>query len=757
MQIAYGTHEGTHRATRHLTLVVALVLVVSMLVPLLTGCSARQDAQVASEAETPAYTTVKPGTLTIVSDLANPPFDYMDNATTPAGYEVELMQALAKKMGLACEYLSPQKFDSIIPMIKQGGKADVGASNFTITDERLQEIDFTNPYIDSNLGIVTPSGAADAVAQDYQSLNVPSATIAVQSGTTADQWAHENLPNAQIVALDDAIAALTGVQSGLYTATIADLPVMQYECMNSFTDLRVALQVPTGEQFGLVVSKDNPGLTEALNDALQQCRDDGTIDALNKKWFGGASASDVVTLSTGDDDIDSSGAGGITVGKATARPNEDGGDSIIGGIDTRLTWEGTIHVADGVSSVTLQLPDGSNLENATTRVTVLSGLDRLEVPSTATVKGSTLTVTFDTPVEDGSLLRIETTNMRFPGGGGDFTVAGSYETATGLSGAIPTSPSIHTIAITPLQAMVTWLDDQAWVAAWNSVPFLGTFLKPQILVTSFARLLPGWLLCLVLVLCAYPFAILLGLVFALMRISRHAVLRGISSVYVNVLRGTPFFLQIYLMFFGLPMMGINIDNVVLGVIVVAINSSAYQAEIYRAGIQSIPDGQYEAASSLGMSRLQTMVWVILPQTIRRVIPTVTSDFITSYKDTSLLSSVGVMELMMFAKNISNTTGNITPYIAAAIYYLIVTLPLIKLVSSVERRMATAERGGGDRPAVEEDVPAPPDAKVVDGATTDATVGPNRATASSERPSALRSLLAPFGPHVATDGGTSDAL
>lgn len=757
MQTAHGTHGRAHRKTGHPILAMALALVVAALVPFLAGCGVRQDDQGAIGAQAPAYTTVTPGTLTVVSDLANPPFDYMDDATTPAGYEVELMQALAAKMGLTCEYLPPQKFDSIIPMIRQGGKADVGASNLTITDERLQEVDFTNPYIDSNLGIVTPAGASDAVARDYQSLNVPSATIAVQSGTTADQWARENLPNAQIVALDDAIAALTGVQSGLYTATIADLPVMRYECMNSFTDLRIALQVPTGEQFGLVVSKDNPSLTAALNDALQQCRDDGTIDALDKKWFGGASSSDVATLSTGDDAIDSSGAGSITVGKATARPNEEGGDSIIGGIDTRLTWEGTVHVADGVSSVTLQLPEGSSLEHASTRVTVLSGLDRLEVPTTVSVEGSTLTVTFDTPVQDGSLLRIEATNMRFPSGGGDFAVSGGYETAMGLAGVIPASPSIHTIAITPLQATVTWLDDQAWVAAWNSVPFLGTFLKPQILVTSFARLFPGWLLCLVLVLCAYPCAILLGLVFALMRISRHAVLRGLSSLYVNVLRGTPFFLQIYLMFFGLPMMGVNIDNVVLGVIVVAINSSAYQAEIYRAGIQSIPDGQYEAASSLGMSPLQTMVWVILPQTIRRVIPTVTSDFITSYKDTSLLSSVGVMELMMFAKNISNTTGNITPYIAAAIYYLIVTLPLIKLVSSVERRMATAERGGGDRPAVEEGASAPSDAGTAAGVDAGAAAESDRARASAGRPSALRSLLAPLGPHVVTDGGTNDAL
>jgi polar amino acid transport system substrate-binding protein len=175
-----------------------------------------------------------------------------------------------------------------------------------------------------------------------------------------------------------------------------------------------------------------------------------------------------------------------------------------------------------------------------------------------------------------------------------------------------------------------------------------------------------------------------------MKISKHTVVRAIAVVYINILRGTPLFLQIYILFFGLPMLNINVNNYLLGGIAMAVNSSAYLAEIFRAGIQSIPKGQYEAASSLGMNYSQTMISIILPQTIRRVLPTVTSDFITAYKDTSLLSSVGVMELMMYSKNLT-TTGNITPYMTAAIYYLIVTLPLIKVVSIVEKRLARSER------------------------------------------------------------------
>ena len=387
---------------------------------------------------------------------------------------------------------------------------------------------------------------------------------------------------------------------------------------------------------------------------------------------------------------------GLTTDKATAKPNEDGGSGVIGGMDTRLTWEGTVEDGENVTSVTLSLPEDASFDGSSTRITVLEGLNRVNVDGQAKADGGSVTVDFAEPVPAGSLLRLEVTGMKFPAAGGDYSVEGSYTTDRAKKDLAPSS-AISIIANTPLQSIVNWLDEQPWVEAWNSNQFLGMFFKPQLLVTSFSSLFPGWLLCLGIVVACYPFAIVLGLLFSLLKISKHRLCRAIAVVYINILRGTPLFLQIYIMFFGLPMVGINIDNNLLGIIVMAVNSSAYLAEIFRAGIQSIPRGQYEAASSLGMSYVQTMFSVILPQTVRRVIPTVTSDFITAFKDTSLLSSVGVMELMMFSKNLTTVSGNITPYVAAGIFYLIVTLPLIKVVGIVEERIARSERGAGPRP------------------------------------------------------------
>ena len=159
----------------------------------------------------------------------------------------------------------------------------MGVSNITITDERWEQVDFTDSYMDSNQGLVTLASAGDVTEE---SLNVEGTKVAVQAGTTGAAWAEENLPNAEIVALDDPVVAVTGVQTGLYAAAVADLPVMTYLCTNSFTDCQVAIEIPTGEQYGIAVNKDNPGLTEAINGALAELEEEGYISELEVKWLG---------------------------------------------------------------------------------------------------------------------------------------------------------------------------------------------------------------------------------------------------------------------------------------------------------------------------------------------------------------------------------------------------------------------------------------------------------------------------------------
>ncbi len=232
---------------------------------------------------TDGYNLVEDGKLTIAAELGFAPFEYMDEKTgDPVGFDVDLITAVAEKMGLTANYLPNQKFDTLVPLVKQGGKCDVAIAAITITDDRLKEVDFTDAYLDSNQAIIVKKDSGETEA----SLNVADKKVACQSATTGDAWIQENLPAAERVPLDDVTVALTGVSTGLYQAMVVDLPVASYMLTQSFSDLEIAKEIPTGEQYGIAVSKDNGGLTMALSTALQELQDDGTMKTIKTKWFG---------------------------------------------------------------------------------------------------------------------------------------------------------------------------------------------------------------------------------------------------------------------------------------------------------------------------------------------------------------------------------------------------------------------------------------------------------------------------------------
>jgi polar amino acid transport system substrate-binding protein len=191
----------------------------------------------------------------------------------------------------------------------------------------------------------------------------------------------------------------------------------------------------------------------------------------------------------------------------------------------------------------------------------------------------------------------------------------------------------------------------------------------------------------VLALVSFPLAILLGLLVALGRLYGPTWLRLPLSLYVEVLRGTPLMLQLYFIFFLLPEVGINVPAFATAVIGLAVNYSAYESEIYRAGLQSIPQGQMEAALSLGMSRPLALRRVIVPQAVRVVIPPVVNDFIALFKDTSVCSVVTIIELTKrFTVLSMNTQAIIEMMAMTCVLYLLMSYPLSLLSRAVERRL-----------------------------------------------------------------------
>ncbi|KEH89934.1 amino acid ABC transporter permease [Clostridium novyi] len=201
------------------------------------------------------------------------------------------------------------------------------------------------------------------------------------------------------------------------------------------------------------------------------------------------------------------------------------------------------------------------------------------------------------------------------------------------------------------------------------------------------------------------FSSILGTIFALMKLSKIKILKVISNVFIEIVRGTPLLVQVYIFYYGIPtllqnagvelpqidVMGNDFTGLCMIVITLALNSTAYVAEIIRSGIESVNKGQMEAARSLGLTHGMAMRYVIIPQAIKNILPALGNEFITVIKESSIVSVVGIKELMRNAQAASGATMMIfTPYLTAAAMYFILTFTLSKLLGIFERRMKLSD-------------------------------------------------------------------
>jgi His/Glu/Gln/Arg/opine family amino acid ABC transporter permease subunit len=223
--------------------------------------------------------------------------------------------------------------------------------------------------------------------------------------------------------------------------------------------------------------------------------------------------------------------------------------------------------------------------------------------------------------------------------------------------------------------------------SFNLERLRNNYLDFGIVFDNLDAILQGVLVTISLALLAEVLGIILGLVLALLKISRSRVLSWPAQVYIDVFRGTPLLVQITIIYFTTASVGLRFNSLFFaGLAALTLNSAAYVAEIFRAGIQSIDKGQMEAGRASGLSYGQTMRHIIVPQAFRRTIPPLTNEFVTLVKDTSLVSVIGLAELLRAARVLQAETFNGTPLIAAALIYLVICLPLIYLANGLERRL-----------------------------------------------------------------------
>ena len=210
----------------------------------------------------------------------------------------------------------------------------------------------------------------------------------------------------------------------------------------------------------------------------------------------------------------------------------------------------------------------------------------------------------------------------------------------------------------------------------------------DIITAALPMLLKGLQVTLYIFVIAIILGFLIGLVIALLKLAPSKILNWIAKVYVDAIRGTPFIVQLFFIYFGVNSLQIiSLNSTTAGIVTVAINAGAYFAEIIRAGIQSIDKGQTEAARSIGFTGAQTMRYVVLPQAFRRMLPTITNQSIISLKDTSLLSVIGIADLTQQGQiQASATFEAFKIWLVVGVIYFIIIYLLTILANFIERRI-----------------------------------------------------------------------
>lgn len=253
----------------------------------LTGCgNSDAPADSAGSADASGSDTmqlVTDGTLTIGTSAEYEPFEYMEDGEYK-GFDLELAQAIADDLGLELK-IENVDFDTIVPGVASGTKYDMGIAAITATPEREKEVGFTDSYYMDDQAIVTMADNTGITGDNYaDALNAEGVKIAVQSGSTAEAFAKENFPNAELVPFKNATDCFAAVQSSQANALVTNRSVAAQLVATSFSNEQVIKQISTGEEYAIAVNKDNTALLDALNDSIAKLTEDGTVDELMTKY-----------------------------------------------------------------------------------------------------------------------------------------------------------------------------------------------------------------------------------------------------------------------------------------------------------------------------------------------------------------------------------------------------------------------------------------------------------------------------------------
>lgn len=745
-----------------------LSFVATALILLLVGGAVAGGAQAATGAQaaaSPPSADVSGQTFTIATDTTWAPFEFERDGEL-RGIDIDLLHAIADDQGFTVN-IQVLGFDGALQAV-QTNAVDGMIAGMSITEERKNTFDFSNPYFDSGIQMAV---AGTSPITSYAEL--AGTTVAAKNGTEGYSFA-ETLGaeiGFQVRGFQDAADAYTDVTAGNSAAVFDDQPILAYAIAAGQANLKIVTEPERAASYGFAVNKGrNADLLSAFNEGLKHVVESGEYQQILDEYLG-ANAPQATAISGGaialgnqvitDDGpgtlpsnplfpVDAPATNGtfVIATDTTFAPFEFEVNGTRQGIDIDLMnaiaanqgftidwqplgFDGALQAvqsgqADGMiagMSITDErrqvfdfsepyFQSGIQMAVKADNSTITSYAD-LAGESVA-VKTGTSGATFAEQLSQqyGFTLRSfsdsndminEVTTGNSVALFEDYPVL-QYGIQQGADLKTVTDPELgdeYGFAVLAGQnaQLLQMFNDGLALAKDTGVyqTILDRYLKQEttsanagffgLLASAFPALMQGLGYTLVATALALVFAMVLGIGFGFLKLSRNWLVRGIASSYVNIFRGTPVLVQAFFFYFGVPAVtGISLDALTAGVITLSLNAGAYITEIVRGGIQSVDPGQMEAARSLGLGWGKSMQKVVMPQAIKMMTPSLINQFIITLKDTSLLSVLGFAELTYQGRIIiASTFRSFEIWLIVGVIYFIVIWLLTLLSDWVDKR------------------------------------------------------------------------
>lgn len=576
------------------------------------------------------------------------PFSFVDKDGRVTGHDGELARLISVKLKRPIEF-SNMRFMALIPAL-QSGKVDIIVTGMTATDERRKSVNFTTPYF-ANTQVMLVKKAATAQSTSTSSQHaanpvggiskkqqIDGKRICVLTGSAGDIAARKHFTKAQFQQFVASADAALAVKSNKADAFIYDKSVL-LNLVEKNPEL-VILDEPVDKlKVAAAIKKDNTKLLAAINAALTELRRDGALQRLKAKWV---DAKYTVTpqLSPAPN-VQSKGM--LKMGTcANLEPFSFQSNGKITGLDVELSQligerlGKNIEIVDMNFEALIPALQSGKIDFALSNFNVTEERKKLILFSQPYIENDISALVRRTEAPLSTSVQNSATDM-------------AKSAPVSFLGSITTSFQSNII------------QENRYLLIWDG-------LKTTVIISILATL----------------FGTLLGAVVCFMRMSKKAVLNQPAKIYISILRGTPVLVLLMLIFY-VVFASVNISPVLVAVIAFGMNFAAYSAEIFRTGIEGIDRGQTEAGIAMGFTRISTFLHIVLPQTVRRILPVYKGEFISLVKMTSIVGYIAVQDLTKASDIIrSRTFDAFFPLVMVAILYFLISWTLLQFLEYLER-------------------------------------------------------------------------